>query len=358
MRANPTLIGAFVIGAFLLGVGAVLLFGSGEAFAPKERYILYFRDSVDGLVPGSPVKMSGVRVGEVEEVLIEYVEEKDEFRTPVTIVVFTEKFAGIDVDKRGPRDELALVNRMIQRGHRATLVSESLITGRLGIAFGVHPDTEAVFMGGDDLPYPELPTATTGLRALMKEVEGIPVEELFSDLRTAIQSIDARVGSDEITETIAAVKTAFDEFGDLGRQLNAKVGPAIDSITKVGESADLTLAEARGAIRNLDEKFATVSAQLSETLASIEKLSDDVDVEVAPTAQDVRKSLKAAEGTFDGIRTAADELTAFLGRDSAAVKELRKALVEIASAARALKNLADTLQRQPESLLQGKRGGK
>ena len=358
MRANPTLIGAFVIGAVVLAVVAVLLFGSGKAFAAKERYLLYFREPVDGLVQGSPVKMSGVLVGEVEQILLEYVERTDEFRVPVTIVVFPDKFSGVDLEQRGPQDELELVARMIEMGYRATLVSESLITGRLGISFGIHADREAVFMGGDAPPYPELPTTTTGLRALLKELEEAPIKEILSDLQRAIRAIERRVSSDEVTEVITSADATIDEFGALGRTLNAKVGPAIDGITAAGESAKQTLDEARTVIRNLDEKVSSVSAQLNRTLASIEKLSDGVDAEVAPTAEEARTALKKAQATLESIRSAAGELAAFLGRDSATVKELRKALVEIASAARALKNLAETLQRQPESVLKGKRGDK
>ena len=187
MRANPTLIGAFVIGGVALAVAAVLIFGSGEALARKERFILYFREPVQGLVPGSPVTMFGVRVGEVEEVLLEYVEQNDEFRTPVTIVVFSNRFSGVDVDRRTDQDDIDLIRRMVKKGYRATLVSESLITGRLGIAFDLHPDREAVFVGGDDPPYPELPTTTAGLRAFMKEVENLPLSEVFEDIRRAFR---------------------------------------------------------------------------------------------------------------------------------------------------------------------------
>lgn len=41
-KANPALIGAFVLGAIALAVVAVLLFGSGRFFKKTTRWVIYF----------------------------------------------------------------------------------------------------------------------------------------------------------------------------------------------------------------------------------------------------------------------------------------------------------------------------
>ena len=67
-HANPTVIGAFVVGAVILAVTAILLLGSGDLFIQKPRFVLYFKGSVKGLNVGSPVNFRGVNIGTVTNV--------------------------------------------------------------------------------------------------------------------------------------------------------------------------------------------------------------------------------------------------------------------------------------------------
>ena len=53
-KASPTLIGAFVVGAAALAVVAVILFGSGEYFQERYRFVIFFPQSVTGLGVGAP----------------------------------------------------------------------------------------------------------------------------------------------------------------------------------------------------------------------------------------------------------------------------------------------------------------
>ena len=45
-RVNPTLVGAFVLGAFLLVIAALLLLGGENIFAQKRRFVIYFGDAI------------------------------------------------------------------------------------------------------------------------------------------------------------------------------------------------------------------------------------------------------------------------------------------------------------------------
>ncbi len=48
-QANKTVIGAFVVGAVILAIGAVLIFGSGRFFSKSFINVMYFRGSIKGL---------------------------------------------------------------------------------------------------------------------------------------------------------------------------------------------------------------------------------------------------------------------------------------------------------------------
>ena len=62
---NQAIIGAFVIGAVLLAVVGVVVFGSGKLFKKVDNFVLYFEGSVKGLNIGAPVTFRGVRIGSV-----------------------------------------------------------------------------------------------------------------------------------------------------------------------------------------------------------------------------------------------------------------------------------------------------
>ena len=119
-KANPTLIGAFVLGALVLVVVGALLFGKGLFFAPKrEQFVIYFPDSVNGLNVGAPVKVKGVTVGTVRDVRVQYDVENARLLTPVITDFEPERVTDIGRQKRpeGPPQTQAL----IERGLRAQL---------------------------------------------------------------------------------------------------------------------------------------------------------------------------------------------------------------------------------------------
>ena len=59
-RANPTVIGAFVLGALVLPRGRPPLWGGTGMFKPRYRVVMYFDAAVTGLRKGAPVILRGV----------------------------------------------------------------------------------------------------------------------------------------------------------------------------------------------------------------------------------------------------------------------------------------------------------
>ena len=53
-------IGAFIVGAMVLIFIALIFFSGGRLFSKKEKVIMYFEGSVQGLQIGAPVKLKGV----------------------------------------------------------------------------------------------------------------------------------------------------------------------------------------------------------------------------------------------------------------------------------------------------------
>ena len=94
-RVSPTLIGAFVLGAVLLAVTAVVLIGSGRFFRRTSPFVLYFPGSVNGLRIGAPVKFRGVEIGSVEDIRLQLQPDQSVSRIPVLIGIDPEKITSL-----------------------------------------------------------------------------------------------------------------------------------------------------------------------------------------------------------------------------------------------------------------------
>ena len=73
--ANPLAIGAFLVGAIILAVIAVLVFGGGQFLKKKMQYVIFFDSALNGLNVGAPVKLQGVQIGTVKEISLELAQD-------------------------------------------------------------------------------------------------------------------------------------------------------------------------------------------------------------------------------------------------------------------------------------------
>ncbi len=69
-KANTTAIGVFVVGAIVLVVAGIIVFGGGRFFKDTKKFVLFFEGSMQGLGKGAPVAFKGVRVGSVTEIKV------------------------------------------------------------------------------------------------------------------------------------------------------------------------------------------------------------------------------------------------------------------------------------------------
>src|SRR6476620_8068031 len=139
-KANPTLIGAFVFGAIIIGIGAILFFGSANLFSKKQLFETYFNQSVNGLGVGSNVKYKGVTVGKVTKVQLKF---QGTGEAPVVKVLYEINTDNL-LNKYGLAIDLGdrkVHDRAVANGLRAKLDFESLISGQLFIALDFYKDT-------------------------------------------------------------------------------------------------------------------------------------------------------------------------------------------------------------------------
>ena len=150
-KANPTVIGAFIVGAVALMIAAILIFGKGKLFTPTITIVMFFEGSVNGLNEGAPVKFRGVDIGTVREVQALY--NPTDYTGKVKVVTeieprrWSEVMDGVIVassaEERGPED----FQNLIDQGFRGQLQLQSFVTGLLYVELNFHPGTEAHLAG-------------------------------------------------------------------------------------------------------------------------------------------------------------------------------------------------------------------
>ena len=144
--ANKTLIGAFVVGATALPAARYRRFRLGQAVPRRQAVTCSFFDgSISGLSVGSPVLFRGVPVGRVVEIRLTGDLDNLVFQTPVFIEL-NKKDEGRFSVSDGDISKKEYLDRLVSHGLRATLATQSLLTGQLMIEMDFYPRSQ--------IPYP------------------------------------------------------------------------------------------------------------------------------------------------------------------------------------------------------------
>lgn len=324
-QASKTAIGGFVVGALALMVIGVMIFGSGKFMEKTNKYILYFDGSVKGLNVGSSVAFRGVNIGSVVDVALRMYPKTMTSQIPVIIEVEPDRVQIAEGEDRG--DPARNIQGLIERGMRAQLISESLVTGMLMIELDYHPDTP-VRLVGEDKRYPEIPTIQSTVSEVTQKVLKLPIEELFSKLVEAVDAIRKVAGDPEITRAIHSLKLGLDDTRILINGLNAQI-PSVESMV----------------------------AEVTTTVKDYDKLAQDIDKYVDPLGSDLGEAVKAATSALTQAESTVKNIDEnIVSKDSPMHREVQSALKELSAAARAIRVWADYLERHPEALIRGKGG--
>ena len=324
-KANPTFIGAFVVGAIVLVIGAVTILGSGRLFGKAHEFVLYFEGSVSGLREGAPVKYKGVEIGSITKILLHLDEGTETNRIPVIIKLDANKISdrGVGVSMSDP----AALKAAIDRGLRGQLQTESIVTGVLFVALDLFPGSPAHYLQPPGSRYPEIPTITTTLQKaqdilgqLLAKLDEVDFKALLTSSADAVKTLGDLVKNKDLTEAFAGVNRLVNK-----PELHAAIRSLDQTVVKISEAAD----GVQKVAGSLDRSVATLSADLKETLTGV---------------RDAVKQIQVTVANVDG----------FVDPNSPNSYELTKALKELSGAARSLRLMADFLERNPRAFLFGR----
>src|SRR5262249_52470633 len=118
-RANPAIIGGFVIGAIVLAIAGTLIFGSGKFFVDAVNAVMYFEGDIKGLREGASVDFEGVPIGTVTDIGVVINPNDLSARTPVVVEIRRDHFRVMGGESTLPGKGQALKPMVEQRGLRA-----------------------------------------------------------------------------------------------------------------------------------------------------------------------------------------------------------------------------------------------
>ena len=329
-KANPTVIGVFVVGALVLVIAGILLFGGGQFFGSKLYYVVYFEDSLKGLNRGAPVMFRGTKVGSVTDIKVVIDAQDESIRVPVYMELDEQAVEVVNptVDRMGPsidnetRERAFIKKMVIERGLRAQLEMQSLVTGQLVVQLDFFPKSKLKLHQEYKDEFPEFPTVTSSLKEFTRKLEDLPLTDVLNAALHTIESLGRVINSPEFLGFIAEGRGLIVDFRDLTEDLDRALPPIVKGIKNVIGSTDHL-------VKNVDRQVQPMSLSFQD---------------VASTA---KTSLEQAHRTLSTIEEVA-------GKDSQVRYRLSMALKELATAARSVRDLADYLERHPEALLQGK----
>jgi paraquat-inducible protein B len=367
-QANKTVIGAFVVGALGLAVVGILMFGSGRFFEEKHEVVMYFEGSVSGLSVGAPMVFRGVKIGTVKDIQLVFNTKTLDFHMPVTAEIEPDRFRRL-----GAQDPKNL-DRLVQKGLRAQLASQSFVTGQLLIALDMYPDKPAEFHG--DGMVPEIPTVPTMLQELAKKLQDLPLEQLVKSIAGAAEGVDRLVNSKEIKESLVSLDETMKDIRHLAKNLNQEIRTVVGTldetlkgygnlaktadvqVSELGASAKGTLQDYGKLAKGVDEKVGMVANSADATIKDYGKLARNVDKSITPVTSSLEAALKSAQVAAKQAEKTLSNTQALTAPDSPLMHEVTKALQELSSASRSIRVLAEYLERHPEALVHGKGGAK
>ncbi len=297
-----------------------------------QQYRLYFDGSARGLNAGAPVTLRGIKFGQVIDVSLQYDLRDNSFKIPVTIEFEPDRLN--IVGRASPDEVLPTAADLVKLGLRAQLRSGNLLTGQMLIDFDLYPDAKPA-VAREEEEYIVLPTIPTSidsmmnsLTSIMEKISRMPLDEIGDNLNNTLLGTNTLVNSD-------AVKQILNNINESSLQ----AAQALEAVNALVRSEDIDTI-----MSNLGDS----SVQLNEAIRSVNSMINSSDL------QAIMSNINIASLQLSETLQQTQKVTAGLTPESIAYQEMVRTLRELSGASRALRQMAEYLERHPEALLKGK----
>lgn len=363
MKGAAWRVGLFtLVGLGLLALAVVL--AGGHFFVAREGALMRFGTSVYGLQVGAPVVFRGVRVGQIVAVDLApagpggvAIPVTAEFERKALRNLLGARAGGEGGVEKGS----GLVPALVERGLVARLATQSLLTGQLYVdldidatrAAGARPGsaasaaTAATAPGSSTLPV--IPTAPSQLQSLQAQLEGLDLAQIGRDLSAITASMRQLLAGPEPARVLTRAADAAQSLQRLADRIEREVGP-------LSRSAQATLGEGQRAASAVGQGASQLARSAEQMAQQVATAASQVQGQVGALSGAGVAALVQVQRSADAVALAAEALRGAAGDDSSLRLNADRALADVSRAARALRELAELLERHPESLLRGRAG--
>jgi paraquat-inducible protein B len=301
-RANPAVVGGFVVGAIALIVIGLLLFGGTGWFVQRNQYVAYFPGSVKGLQVGAPVDFRGVTIGQVTEIRVQYDPQKVSARIPVIMEIDPTQIEVVGRDQAVAQS--AEPERLIEAGFRAQLQSQSLLTGLLFVNLDFYPDKPTRLVGGDE-PYPEIPTIPADLEQLQQSAGDVAARlpDLLDQLNGLLVELNQGLEqtSGDFRSIVSNVAVISKQIREATPDVVARTAEATEDLRRVAGTLEELLETNRDAIGAMIDEWTIAASAMRRT-------ADQVDQLLAENRQGLRDFTQGGLYEYTGLAQDAQRL--------------------------------------------------
>lgn len=317
-RGGEVRTGLFVVVALALLIFAILWIVGAGLGGSDRRSVDVWLDDAGGVRSGDPVRLAGIRVGQVESVELRPSEE-----LPV--------LARIAIDRQVE----------LREGASARLISDGLLGSKV---LAVEPGPLGGTPLGDDEPIRGQSAA--GIDDALATVASLGEDAgaLLQETRETLQRLTPRIEGlltrgedllaeenvDEVASTVRSLRKILDEVGP-------RLGPLVQRLD--------------GVASDLEEGMAHVP-QLATDLSGV---AQDVRQALGPDGERLSSSLDSARHTLDAARLAFEDAERVLSAVGDEGDDLQATIRDLRRAAANLEALSRTLKERPDRLLRPRR---
>ncbi len=366
-KNKASLTGFFIVAALLLLICFLMALAGGGLFVSPARYTAYFNKSVKGLQVGSPVMFRGVRVGQISDIHLAKVESTKADDTPDNVLSSLLIEVTMEIDPATLRtkvnvdnsDSNALLTRfktkqavddwlkymVIHDGLRLQLQFLSFLTGQLYIEMDFFPNSTITKEQVEDLTFKKvLPTQKSPLERIQASVNNAEIGKRLMTLNKGLETLNQFILSGKAEESLNNLHAILQNLAQLSGGAQPIVEDtklALANLKEVSEKAKTTLDAVNKTLGKVDDviqdvKDKLLSVRTDEMLNNLHSLS----LEMKDAVTDARGVLKTAKDTMEP--------------GAELIQKMEQTMVELEKTAEAFRSLAETLQRNPESILKGR----
>ncbi len=326
-RSQKFKLGVFLTVAGVLFVVTIAVFAGMQMFASQDRYHVLFEESISGLELGSPVKLRGVRVGEVTKIRLN--------PDNVEQVQVTMLLAG---DTPVKQDTAALVQMQGITGLKYIELSEGT------------RDSKPLEKGGYIKPGESLVSKVSDRADSLS----LKVDKILDNMLVLTgEQNQKRIGS-TLAHVESMVRTIDEMSANLNmmiKQLNELLTENREPIRNVLANADDTTERVNTLVGNansliVDLRGVVEGVRLEKTIAGIDETNSMIQKQFADL--DLRTTVTNVSRTLAGLQLVMAELTKLMGQNQ---DELRAAMYNLRLATQSIKEFSRSVEEQPSSLI-------